>query len=72
MGIVSHRTNKVINRLTVVSMVFLPLNFLAAVYGMNFEIMPELGWRYGYAGFWLAISIVVCLLLWHLRRRRWL
>lgn len=72
MGIVSHRTNKVINRLTVVSMVFLPLNFLAAVYGMNFAIMPELGWRYGYPGFWLAISIVVCMLLWHLRRRRWL
>jgi magnesium transporter len=72
MGIVSHRTNKVVNRLTVVSMVFLPLNFLAAVYGMNFENMPELGWRYGYAGFWGAISIVVCLLLWNLRRRRWL
>jgi magnesium transporter len=72
MGIVSHRTNKVVNRLTVVSMVFLPLNFLAAVYGMNFENMPELGWRYGYAGFWGVISIVVCLLLWNLRRRRWL
>ena len=71
MGIVSHRTNKVINRLTVVSMVFLPLNFLAAIYGMNFKNMPELGWRFGYAGFWLTISILVCLLLWILRRRRW-
>ncbi len=72
MGIVSHRTNKVVNRLTVVSMVFLPLNFLAAIYGMNFKYMPELDWQYGYLGFWAVISVVVGLLLWTLRRRRWL
>jgi magnesium transporter len=72
MGIVSHRTNKVVNRLTVVSMVFLPLNFIAAVYGMNFEVMPELSWRYGYLAFWVVSSVVVATLLWNLRRRRWL
>jgi len=72
MGIISHRTNKVVNRLTVVSMVFLPLNFLAAVYGMNFKDMPELAWEYGYAAFWLTISVMVALLLWNLRRRRWI
>jgi magnesium transporter len=71
MGIVSHRTNKVVNRLTVVSMLFLPLNFLAAVYGMNFEHMPELGWRHGYLGFWLLIAVLVTVLLIGLRRRRW-
>ena len=72
MGIVSHRTNKVVNRLTVVSMVFLPLNFLAAVYGMNFKDMPELGWRYGYPAFWELTAVIVALLLWNLRRRRWI
>ena len=71
MGVVSHRTNKIINRLTIVSLVFLPLNFLAAVYGMNFEHMPELSWRYGYYGFWATSAALVFFLLFSLRRRRW-
>jgi magnesium transporter len=48
MGIVSHRTNRVVSRLTVVSMVFLPLTFIVGVYGQNFKNMPELEWEYGY------------------------
>ncbi len=71
MGIVSHRTNKVVNRLTVVSMIFLPLNFLAAVYGMNFQNMPELGWRLGYLWFWAISAGVTVALLLLLRGRRW-
>lgn len=72
MGIVGHRTNKVVNRLTVVSMIFLPLNFLAAVYGMNFETMPEFYWRYGYAAFWTVILLLVVALLVIFRRRHWI
>ena len=72
MGIVSHRTNKVVNRLTVVSMIFLPLNFLAAVYGMNFRYMPELSWHFGYFAFWIFTVVVIVALLLTLRRRRWL
>jgi magnesium transporter len=72
MGIVSHRTNRLVNRLTIVSMIFLPLNFIAAVYGMNFEEMPELAWRYGYAGFWGVSLLLAASLLVVLRRRRWL
>lgn len=71
MGLVSHRTNKVVNRLTIVSMIFLPLNFLAAVYGMNFQNMPELGWRHGYLAFWLVSAGVTVALLFLLMRRRW-
>src|SRR4029079_4913306 len=52
MSLVAHRTNKVMNRLTVVSVIFLPLTFLCGVYGMNFHNVPELEWRYGYALFW--------------------
>jgi magnesium transporter len=64
MSIVSHRTNEVMKRLTVVSVVFLPLTFLCGVYGMNFDILPELHWTYGYAFFWaLVIGIVITLLL---------
>jgi len=57
--------------------VFMPLSFLAGVYGMNFDRskplnMPELGWAYGYPAFW-AISIAsVVAMLWMFRRRGWL
>ena len=72
MGLVSHRTNKIVNRLTVVSMILLPLNFLAAVFGMNFESMPELGWRYGYLAFWGVSAMLVLSLLVIFRRKRWI
>ncbi len=76
MGIVSHRTNRVVNRLTVVSMVFLPLSFLAGVYGMNFSpdaggSMPELGWRHGYFFFWVVAIAIAVSLLTYMKRRRW-
>ena len=59
MGMTSHKTNLVINRLVIISMVFLPLNFFAAVYGMNFKYIPEFEWRFGYLAFWcLAITLV--------------
>jgi magnesium transporter len=59
MSIVQHRTNEVMKKLTVVSVIFLPLTFLCGVYGMNFEHLPELRWHYGYALFWcVALSIV--------------
>jgi magnesium transporter len=72
MGIVSHRTGKVLNRLTVVSLVFLPLSFLCGVYGMNFEVIPELRWRYGYIFFWgLALTLVGGMLAYMRRHKLW-
>ncbi|MBL4720573.1 MAG: magnesium transporter CorA family protein [Alphaproteobacteria bacterium] len=72
MGIVSHRTNRVVDRLTIVSLIFLPLNFLAAVYGMNFDIMPELQWKYGYLAFWGVVTVMVTSLILVIRFRRWI
>jgi hypothetical protein len=66
----SHRTNKVTKKLTVVSVVFLPLTFLVGVYGMNFEILPELKWRYGYGCFWALVALTVVGLVALLRRSR--
>ena len=64
MSLVSHRTNEVMKRLTVVSVVFLPLTFLCGVYGMNFDVLPELRWHFGYAYFWtLVVTVVVGLFL---------
>jgi magnesium transporter len=64
MSVVSHRTNEVMKRLTVVSVIFMPLTFLCGVYGMNFAVLPELQWKFGYGLFWgVALVIVVTLSL---------
>jgi magnesium transporter len=70
LSVVSHRTNEVMKRLTVVSVVFLPLTFMCGVYGMNFDVLPELRWKFGYALFWLAVALVVAGLLYLMRRAR--
>jgi magnesium transporter len=69
---IGQRTNEVIRVLTIISTIFVPLTFLAGVYGMNFRHFPELAWTHGYAAFWAVSVIVVALLLVFLRRRGWL
>ena len=84
MGVTSHRTSRIVSRLTVVSMIFLPLTFLCGVYGMNFAIeredasgvtrnllMRELTWEYGYAGFWVVAVTTAVALLAFMRWKRW-
>jgi magnesium transporter len=70
MSVVSHRTNQVMRKLTVVSVVFLPLTFLVGVYGMNFEILPELKWRFGYLYFWGLVAVIVGAIIQIIRRGR--
>ncbi|MFO0551494.1 MAG: magnesium transporter CorA family protein [Polyangiaceae bacterium] len=70
MSMVSHRTNRVMNRLTVVSVIFLPLTFLCGVYGMNFDVLPELHWTYGYVFFWASVCGIVFGLVAYMRRKR--
>ncbi len=72
----SHRLNDVMKVLTIISTVCMPLSFLAGVYGMNFDRtrplnMPELGWKFGYLGFWgIALAGIVAM-LWMFRRKGW-
>ena len=74
----SHKTNEIVRLLTVISTIFIPLTFLAGVYGMNFNTqagplnMPELGFRFGYLGFWIMTLVIVGSLIWFFRRRKWL
>ena len=69
---VSHRTNEIIKVLTILSSIFIPLTFIVGVYGMNFEHMPELSWRYGYAMTWAIMATVVLGLLFYFRRNGWI
>ena len=61
----SHRLNKTMQILTVITAIFVPLTFIAGIYGMNFEVMPELGFKYGYfllLGFMAVLGIALVVL----------
>jgi magnesium transporter len=68
----SQRTNEVMRILTIFSVFFLPLTFIVGVYGMNFQFMPELSWKYGYALVWIGM-IAVTIFVWRwFKKRKWL
>lgn len=69
---ISNRTNEIMKFLTIFGSIFIPLTFLAGVYGMNFDYLPELGWRWGYPMFWLVALIIIVTLLIYFRRKRWI
>lgn len=68
---VSNRLNEVMKVLTIMATIFIPLTFLAGVYGMNFKYMPELGWRWGYPAVWAVMGIAALSMLAYFRRRKW-
>ncbi len=75
---VSNRMNEVMKVLTIIATIFIPLGFLAGVYGMNFDTsispfnMPELSIRYGYVVFWAVVLLLASGMVWFFRRKRWL
>ncbi len=72
MGILSTRMNKAMQRLAAISLIFLPLTFVVGNYGMNFDYMPELHWKYGYLAVWiLNISLAVGIFIW-LKKKKWI
>lgn len=68
----SDRMNEIMKTLTIISSIFLPLTFIAGVYGMNFRIMPELDWPYGYPVILLVMAVVSAALWWYYKRKKWL
>ena len=63
------RMNHIMKQLTVIATIFIPLTFLAGVWGMNFKFMPELGWQYGYIFAWLIMILVgIGLYIWFRRK----
>ena len=72
LSILSHRMNEVMKVLTIISTIFIPLTFIAGVYGMNFKEMPELQWRGGYYSVWLLMIVIASSLFLYFRRKHWL
>ena len=72
MSNVSNRMNSIMKVLAVISTIFIPLTFIAGVYGMNFEYMPELHWHYGYYIVWAAMGLMVLSMVAYFRYRKWL
>lgn len=66
-----HRMNQVMKTLTIVATIFIPLTFIAAIYGMNFRYMPELEWKYGYAAVWVLIVLIFAGMMLYLKKRKW-
>lgn len=68
---ISNKTNETMKVLTIISTIFIPLTFLAGIYGMNFKNIPELSWDFGYALFWgVSLIIVLCMVLFF-RKKKW-
>ena len=68
----SHKMNEVMKVLTIIATLFIPLTFIAGIYGMNFDYMPELRWPWGYFGIWGVMITVAVGLLFYFRRKKWL
>ena len=68
----SIRTNEVMRVLAVITCIFAPLTFIVGVYGMNFEVMPELKWQHGYLSVWLTIIAVSVGMILYFKLKKWL
>ncbi|MGC9337863.1 MAG: magnesium/cobalt transporter CorA [Candidatus Cloacimonadia bacterium] len=69
---VSNRMNEVMKVLTIIATLFIPLTFIAGIYGMNFRYMPELGWKFGYP---LVLIVMLCIgigMIIYFKRKKWL
>ncbi len=68
---VSNKLNKIMQVLTIIATIFMPLTFLAGIYGMNFKFMPELEWRWGYFGV-LGIMLAIALtMIYYFKKKKW-
>jgi magnesium transporter len=72
MSAVGNRMNEIMKVLTIMASIFIPLTFIAGIYGMNFDYIPELKWQWGYFAVWgIMILSAVCMLI-YFKRKKWL
>ncbi|HSQ84839.1 MAG TPA: magnesium/cobalt transporter CorA [Desulfobacterales bacterium] len=68
----SNKMNEVMKVLTIIATIFIPITFIAGIYGMNFKFMPELEWRWGYAMVWVVIVVAVGIMIGFFKKKQWL
>jgi magnesium transporter len=69
---ISNRMNEVMKVLTIMATIFIPLTFFAGIYGMNFEFMPELKWKWSYPLFWVVLAAIFGIMVFWFKRKKWL
>jgi magnesium transporter len=69
---ISNHMNEVMKVLTVFATIFIPLTFLTGIYGMNFEYMPELKWKWSYPLLWACFLLIPAVLMFYFRKKKWL
>lgn len=72
MSAVSNRMNEIMKVLTIMASVFIPLTFIAGVYGMNFQYMPELAWRWAYPAIWFVFVSLTLGMVVYFKRKGWI
>jgi magnesium transporter len=68
----SNRMNEVMKVLTIIATIFIPLSFIAGIYGMNFKYMPELEWHWAYPILWFIMILIAATMLILFRKKKWL
>lgn len=68
---ISLKQNEVMKTLTIIATIFIPLTFVAGVYGMNFDYMPELKWRFGYPTIWAFFIVSTAFMAYYFKRKKW-
>jgi magnesium transporter len=69
---ISNKMNEIMKVLTIIATIFIPLTFIAGVYGMNFEFMPELKWQWGYPVIWFVMLTIGISMVFYFRKKKWL
>ncbi|WP_424493540.1 magnesium/cobalt transporter CorA [Salinimicrobium sp. GXAS 041] len=72
MTTINNKMNEVMKVLTIMASIFIPLTFIAGIYGMNFEYMPELHWKYSYYALWGIMFVLFVLMLIFFKKRKWI
>lgn len=69
---ISNRMNEIMKFLTIIGTIFIPLTFIVGIYGMNFEVMPEIKWRYGYYAVMAFMFAIGVFMLFYFKKKKWL
>ena len=67
----SHKLNEIMKVLTIISTIFIPITFIASIYGMNFRFMPEITWKWGYLAVWAIILFIIVYMIIYFKRKKW-